>query len=267
MHGEVSAADWWRALHPEDPRWLQGSLGHLVLSVQRDGSEWLVHSEHLDDRSDRASWVELSEDEPDLAEGAVRFLFDGPADALELRPTLADRPVIAKPKSPIIVPHGQNVTVYIGTPLWVQLLQSGRPEVLAEFSAERLSLTWFGVSTRVGEVCYSTSTSAHLNLENFPAVPSYAITRVSLLNEGSEPLRFKQVKLPLATLSLLTDDRGQHFTEPVSMTQTPGGLTQIARQPIDADDPLFRDLTRVGEPRIPVHDRNLVETAIDRLFR
>lgn len=238
-----------------------------MLSVQRDGSEWLVHNEHLDERSDRASWTELSEDEPELSEKAERFLFDGPAEALELRPALADRPVIARPRSPITVPNGHNATVYIGTPLWVQLLQSGHSEVLAEFSAERLSLTWFGQSTRVGEVCYSTSTSARLNLDNFAGVPSYAITRVSLLNEGSEPLRFKQVKLPLANLSLLRDESGQHFTEPVSMTQTPSGLTEISSQEVTEDDDLFRGLARVGEPRAPANERNLVETAIDRLFR
>ncbi|MEM9409312.1 MAG: hypothetical protein AAGA81_25005 [Acidobacteriota bacterium] len=267
MGTATTSQDWWESLQPDSRVWRQGRLGHLVLSVQREGPEWMVHSEHVPERNKIASWQELGTVSAETLAGAGRFLFDGPAEALELRPALADRPVIARPRNPITVPIGHRATVYVGTPLWVQLLQSGHREVLAEVSAERLSLTWFGETMKVGEVCYSTATSARLHLENFPPLPDYAITRVTLRNDGAAPLRFTQIKLPVATLSLLRNEAGQHFTEPVRMTQTDGGMTKIDVQAPAAGDELFEGLTPASAARQTKNDRNLVESAFDRLFR
>ena len=105
MSNERQNSGWWNPLHPAAGTWLRGRLGHLAITLGRRGPEWLVSHEY-EERVENSSWAEQVADSEEELEGAVRYVFEKSADSLELRPALADRPVIARPRTQVTVPAG-----------------------------------------------------------------------------------------------------------------------------------------------------------------
>ena len=251
-------SSWWDALHPPQDTWIEGRLGHLVLQLYRHGNEWQLRHTHAAERLDEGSWREgLSEAIPESSLPS-RFLFREDTDDLCLQPALADRPVIAKPRSQVTVPGRNAATVYVGTPVWVQLRDEHDSELLAEFSTERLSRTWFGPSPTSGEICYATATAARLSLDDLPSLPDYALTTVHLRNRSSLALRFSHIKLPVASLGIYRTENGLHVTEPVTMIQTDDQLTEVEIEP---EGP-HTSLPQVGRPRQPMQSRSLIQATL-----
>ena len=236
-----------------------GRIGHLQLWLMRRGSEWLVHADWNDERVIRPSW----ENQPGAPEDVspARYLFRDAADALELRPALADRPVIARPRSEVTIPGGNDTTVFIGTPIWVQLREENDRDLLAEFPAERLSLSWFGENTMNGEVCYSTKTSARMALENIPQLVDYALTEVRIRNRTPKPLRFTHIKLPVRSLAVYRGPDGHFVTESVILEQKDDSLASIDVVPLGAGS----TWQEAGERREPPTTGSLIK-ALDRFF-
>ncbi len=250
---------WWQTKNPPEGAWIEGRIGHLVLALLRHGNEWNLEHRYSDTRITEISWSERHTTASDP--NPSRFLFETATGGMELRPALADLPVIARPRAEITVPARNTTRVFIGTPLWVQLREETQAALMAEFCTEQLSQTWFGPKVSEGELCYSTATAARLHFENLPELPDYAVTTVQLRNESSEPLRFNQIKLPVRALSVFRDRNGLHVTEPVAMTQPSEGPTEVS---IDREAPLA-DWERVGAPRDP-GESNLLTQTLTSLF-
>lgn len=240
-----------------------GRIGHLVLELQRQGAEWQLRHSYAPERVLESTWTQATAESAPGKEDALpsRFLFREPAGHLELRPALADQPVIAKPRAEVTVPARNEAVVYVGTPLWVQLREEKHPDLLAEFCIERLSHTWFGKNTTSGEICYATATSARLRLENVPSLPDYAVTTLHLRNDSSKPLRFTHIKLPVATLAIYRNTAGLHITEAVTMVQTEAEMTRVT---VEKAGPHTK-LPLVGPARAPDTPSSLIR-ALDRLF-
>ncbi len=251
---------WWKPLHPPDGACLLGRMGHLELTLMRNGSEWLIHTDWAEERVDTPSWEDLPTPASRL-EDAARFLFRDSADALELRPVLADRPVIAKPRTEVTIPGDNDTVVYIGTPLWVQLREQHDNDLLVEYPLERLSRTWFGRNAMDGDVCYSTQTWARLALENFPFLPDYAMTRVRIRNHTKRPLSFTHIRLPVVSLSIYRDADDRFVTEPITLEQKDDGLAAIEVDPLPRDS----KHEQVGDRRQPLPSGSLMK-ALDRFF-
>ena len=255
-----SDVDWWDPRRPSEGVWIRGRVGHLQLWLMRRGSEWLVHADWTGERAATAVWEELSS-APDM-EAPSRFLFRNAADGLELRPALADRPIIARPRSEVTIPGGNDTTVYIGTPIWVQLREENDSDLLAEFPAERLSLSWFGRNTMDGEVCYATKTSARLDLENLPQLADFALTQVRIRNRTLHPLRFTHIKLPVRSLSIYRAGDGHFVTESVVLEQKDDSLASIEVADLTGASSTW---TPAGDRREPLASGSLIK-ALDRFF-
>jgi hypothetical protein len=161
--------------------------------------------------------------EPPEAEANARRLgFHKTRNRLRLAPMTADRPVVVKPVTPFMLPPGEELTLYISTILWLQV-QVGDP--LKEFLQVPLfrpSDTWFGSSTRDGEMCYALQTSARLRLENLPVRPHRAISALRVRNKAEENLVIEKVLLPMPHMSLFAAADGQLWTEAVTLDHAEG---------------------------------------------
>lgn len=169
-------------------------------------------------------------------------------ETIALRPTLADRPVVARPEHPLSVLPNEAVTLYLSTPLWARIVLVESERVLWEVPSHRMSDTWFGPSTRTGELCYATRMTGRLRLDRIPVRLHRALTPLQVRNRGAEPLSLERVQLPAPHLALYESDDGGLWTDAVTMIRREGETGADIRiaggAPSDASD-----ATRVQEPR------------------
>jgi hypothetical protein len=102
---------------------------------------------------------------------------------------------------------GEEASLFVSVPLSVRIFASGdRP--LVDVPSQRLTDTWFGPSTRVGD----SATRAHQGEAargRAPLSPHLAICRVRLANHAQSPLVVDRLSLPVNHLDLWAHrDRG-----------------------------------------------------------
>lgn len=156
-------------------------------------------------------------------------------------PVLADRPVVTRPEGFCrVMPHSE-VSLFVSTPLWFRIaFDTGSSEQeLFEQAIIRPSDTWFGDTTRSGELCYGSRTPAALTDAALPNLASRAITRVRIRNRASDPLDLLRLALPAPNLGLWLDqDRPElgPSTSSVEVERTSDGL--LARVEVDRRAPV-----------------------------
>ncbi len=198
----------------------------------------------------------LDVDEVDPPEGFVlhRFAAMAGLSTLILTPLLADRPVVARPTHPFMMPPGSAVTVFISTVLWVELSLGGP---LIALPLYRMSDTWFGRSTIDGELCYAMRTALRMGLDDLPRRPHRAITAVHINNRGPDSLQIHRIRLPVQHLTLFTDETGELWTEELEMNREDAGDATLSLRP---NPPAVAGKTsRLAAPRIPPEDSRLLQ--------
>ena len=182
--------NWWGGIELARGDSATWTIGDLTLQVARADSEWRVgwaRPGHVD--SESGSWsMELGLGDAHL-ESLERHVFRETEPQLCLSPALADRPVVTSPEMPLYVLPGEAATLFVGSPLWICILVHESRQAIGEFPIRRPSDTWFGPSTREGEICYATRSQAALDPDNLPLLPRRAVTPVRIRNLASSALR------------------------------------------------------------------------------
>jgi hypothetical protein len=240
-------ATWWAPAKVEVGCRLEGALGTLALSIGHGDDEWTLATSAI--AEEEASAKAVFNIEKGLPENVdERFVHSGESGQVSLAPLLADRPVVIRPRQPVALLSGQTITLYLSTPIWLQIMVSDPPVMLKELPVLQLSDTWFGPSTREGEVCYAGRTQARHNAAELPDRPHRAITPLTIHNKASSPLPLEKISLPVPMLALYGDDNGRLWTQSVTLTREEGSNLAVVR--IDSKAPESdRKLTRLAEPR------------------
>lgn len=199
---------WWGSLTLEPDTHRRWRIGPRTLWLVRRARELTVAHTMSDDPLDDA--LELAEpaDPEEIPENATRLRFALRADAPSpvLHPVLAERAAVMRPEAQLTVPEGEEVTLYVGTPLWLTLTLPAQGErgerALLELSSWRPSDTWFGPDTLRGELAYALSTAGRFTLDDVPPSPHRAITPIRVRNHAREPLQIQRLKVPLPYLTL-----------------------------------------------------------------
>lgn len=210
----VEAARYWR-------------IGALELFVVRQEDGWLVQSfEHRPD-DDEVPPLEIAREIVWMPENTradvVHYKVPGQSDALTLVPRLADRPVVSRPRMPFNVGPGATVTVFVGTPLWVELRAGNEEVLLCELPLMRPAQTWFGASTFEGELCYAGRTRCRTRAEDVPVRPWRAISPLRLENKAKDGWLLDRLALPVPQLPLFAADDGRLWTSSLSTTRNVEG--------------------------------------------
>lgn len=200
----TTSDSWWGELQlaPGDTR--RWRIGPLTLWLTRLAHELQVA--HASDDDPLEGQLEAAvpcapEEVPDDA-SRMRFAFSGRGGRLRLQPLLAERAVVVHPESPLLLPPGENATLFVSSPVWLALQFGAPPRTLLELPSLRPSDTWFGPDTRVGELCYAMKTAGRLSLDELPLRPHRAITPVRIRNRAPDALLLERLKVPLPYLSL-----------------------------------------------------------------
>jgi len=246
----LMANQWWGVVGIPPGETHHWRIGPLDLWIKRLTGEWRVAYGTADDPMDSSLESERLREDPDLAAlGEVeRYAVDDTAEALTLEPALADRAIITRPETPFHVPAGEQVTVYVSTPLWVRIAAGDPPDRLREGPISRPSDTWFGPNTREGELCYASRTRFVLNLENAPMVPHRATTALLIRNRADDALSLERINLPVETLSLFQGPDGRIWTPDVRLERT--AEDEFAELHVGSGEPeQAKGATRIAEPR------------------
>lgn len=212
----------WHGIHevPED-RMITVTVGPLELSIARRPGEWRLgwyRNGHKDgdSGSDLPSASVVRDPgpivDPESAFTVERFLTHSDQEMIRLRPLLADRPMVARPELPLMVPAGEEVDVFVSTPVWVRGELPDPDRILFEIPTTRPSDTWFGPDTRRGVVAYASQTAARLKIDSLPPMPHRAITPLRIRNQASSLLSLERVSVPAHNLRLYADKDGGLWT-------------------------------------------------------
>ena len=216
---------WWteRELGPEEG--LRLAIGPLDLSVYRQRDEWQIcqgwSAAHGGD-SDRLVVEAISEYRP-APDCLQRFAVRGQKSRLRLLPTMADRPIVARPRMPLFVPAGEAIQIFISSPVWLEVAVGDPWRALLQVPTKRLSDTWVGGSTRDGELAYAIRTVARKQLESVPVRPYRAITPLVIRNRADDMLAVEHLNLPAPYLSVFATPQGRLWTEAITMSRTENG--------------------------------------------
>ncbi|MCC5888789.1 MAG: hypothetical protein JJT88_20310 [Gammaproteobacteria bacterium] len=210
----VEAARYWR-------------IGALELFVVRQDDGWLVQSVEHRIGDEEIPLLEIAREIAWMPENSradvVHFKVPDQSDVLTLVPRLADRPVVSRPRMPFTVGPGSTVTVFVGTPLWVELRAGNEEVLLCELPLMRPPQTWFGASTFEGELCYAGLTRCRTRAVDVPVRPWRAITPLRLENRAKDGWMLDRLALPVPQLPLFAAEDGRLWTSSLSTTRNDEG--------------------------------------------
>lgn len=213
---------WWGSFTIPLDQSLQWRIGPLTLVVRCLDGEWNIgHGRTADFDNDDITWeVQSSDQLPETLDNNSRYIFSKIVKQLTVSPRLADRPIISRPLIPFNLTAGEEVTLYVSSPLWLELALGTSPAtVLEEVAIQRPSDTWFGPSTLQGELCYASITHCRTNLTELPQRAHRAITPVLIRNRADTTLTVERLNLPAPLLSLYACADGQLWTPKVTLTR------------------------------------------------
>lgn len=119
-----------------------------------------------------------------------RYAFQSPVDTIQVRPRMADRPIVVHPLHPLRLAPKANVDFYVSIPVDIQLSTGDQEKGhdLERIRSEILSDTWFGDQIS-GVLCYATKSRAR---RECPAIgdaqSTRAICKVQIHNKSTEQL-------------------------------------------------------------------------------
>ncbi len=245
-------------------------IGPAVLHVSRLPGEWRIVYDADTMETDEGNDIHIdvqSAAPVELSRRAVvnRYGMSTGGSSIRLTPALADRHVVVQSETPFHIMPGQNMTYYVSTPLWVAF-HTGKPSVkMTEMPLFRPSDTWFGPSTIQGELCYASTTSGRLRLDDIRFRPHRAVTVVLLKNLTGNPVLLKSLSLPVPNLSLYESADGYLWTQPVKLEMTENNdaaeMSLKQRAPSEAVKAKL-----VCEPRVKAVN-NILTQAMSRLIK
>ncbi|MDX1513052.1 MAG: hypothetical protein R3174_04850 [Gammaproteobacteria bacterium] len=249
-----STGPWWGewTLDEGETRWW--ALGALLVGVHRKAREWRVGYEYF---AEGTAMLPMSERSVDELKTASRYIFSRTGGELKISPALADRAVVTRPVSPLYLPPGEETLMYVSSQAWVRVEAVDPGKVLLDVPSVRPSDTWFGPSTRDGELCYASKTHARLVLEDLPRQPFRAVTPLQIVNESDSEMMLERVSLPVTGLTLYASEAGELWTQSVSMRA--GRDRQLASLKLKDQPPgQIENPVVVSAPREIHHERDLV---------
>lgn len=198
-------------------------IGPLELLVEHTTGEWRVRRSYANGLSANASFFRIEQAESAEEGAGDRYIVADRGSQFSLLPLLPDRAVVARPLSPVFVPAGETVRLYVSMPVWLRLAVGASHKILTELPTQTLSDTWFGLNTREGELCYALRSRCRLTLDGDVVRPDRAITPVRIRNRAGSVLGLERVRVPASQLSLYAEPDGRLWTSEVALERTEDG--------------------------------------------
>jgi hypothetical protein len=243
-------ASWWGEYTIKGRQSLECRIGPLHLLIHNEAQEWQIAYDRDEENDDEHIVCNITESSLTLEgfSNSSRYILNDESGRLHIKPRLADRPVVSRPWSPFNLTAGENVTLYVSSPIWLEVAVGTKARPLEEIAIHRPSDTWFGSSTLEGELCYASRTSCRLRADELPWRPHRAITPLSIHNRADSLLALERISLPVPLLPLYASTDGWLWTPQVTLTREEDG--DMAALKIDKQAPReIMGATLIDSPR------------------
>lgn len=193
-------------------------IGERQLVIQRLPCEW--NTWNIDTETENGENLlhgEYANGEQFEEEFLDRHLQTATLENICVKPALADRPIVTRPNVPLRLLGGEKSRIYVSTPLWFRAMTMPKESTLLDVPFWRPSDSWFGPSTREGEICYAKYTEARMQLELLEQRYHRAITPLLIHNKQKDPLLIERLSLPVPFLSLYQHEGKGLWTEAVNI--------------------------------------------------
>ena len=267
----ISKADlplsWWGQYEFDYDQVKLWHIGPLTLIIRCVKGEWQIAHERNEEFDETNTSFEVKD--TDRLPGALatisRYVFSESNRVIYLNPLLADRPVISRPQIPFYLAPGEDVTLYVSSPLWVSLeAGTSQTKQMEEIAIQQPSDTWFGPSTTVGEICYASSTHCRIDLAELPQRSHRAITPVLIRNQASTTLSLERLNVPTPLLALYSSADGQFWTPRITLVREKDG--DLAALKIDSNPPdEAKQAVQLAKPRKKAGTSTLIQ-AFNAIF-
>ncbi len=262
---QVEIKPWWGGFSMPQNQTGYWQIGPLNLYIRRVRQEWHVASECLRDVLDRTLDVSFNAEFPNRPDLVFsRFAFRETTKNLSILPQLSDRAVVIRPEAPLYIPAGEEVTLFVSLPVWIRIEAGNPAKFLQELPIYRPSDTWFGPSTREGDLCYASRTSARLNVNDVPFRPHRAVASVVIRNAAEDPLFVERLNVTAQHLSLFATPDGYLWTQGMILEREEDG--EAVQVHFEKTAPaVAKDAVLLSGPRIDSED-NLLTRAFHNFF-
>ncbi|MBA6391325.1 hypothetical protein H4J38_11140 [Colwellia sp. BRX10-3] len=240
-------------------------FGDRSIILKRDENEW--NSWNLETVTENDQAMIVGEPDDDCCMKAAKFgryLQQNTSDKIQVLPLLADRSVVTRPDTPLTLLAGEKARLYVSTPIWFSAKLLPKGECLLDLPFWRPSDSWFGPSTRVGQICYAKYTAARIQLNNIEKRPHRAITPITVINNHNEALTIERISVPVTLLHLYADQEHQLWTTGISVHRDGHSdnveLHLDKHAPVEANAPVL-----ISNPRVATEQSILIRS-ISSLF-
>lgn len=257
IDSKTGLAPWWHPVHLEVDQCWHFAVGPLFIYLQRRDGEWLLAWENQTE--DPGRYEMISEAIAGLPEGLTssRYVFNKSPVGFHLTPKLLDRPLVVKTTQPVKVPPGEEIVFYISSPVCVDVELIQPTLLLQQLHTVRLSDTWFGPSTQIGELCYSAKTRARNSKVELPLWAHRAVTTVTVHNRSASLLAIEKLSIPLPFLAVYGLADGTLWTDPVFLEHSDSSALSTLK--IGKDLPAGASVdNRLAAARTPLQRGSLV---------
>lgn len=257
---------WWTEFELTADEGARFQLGPLELVIFRSENEWqFAHSmTGVEDRIGKAWSCEKLASLPPNLPNLERFASGTDGDSIKIEPRVADRPVVARPRTPLHLLPGQHTKVYVSSPVWVEILVGQQARAVRELPVKRLSDTWIGANTRQGEVGYALKTYARSGVDEIQVRDHRVVTPVVVHNRAEDLLLVERMNLPTTYLSIYHNAKNELWTETVTLSHQEGlGMASLdlkSGPPTEAGE-----ASRLTRPRRIIEENRLVRAFGDIL--
>lgn len=268
MH-TTNFTSWWGRHTVETNRTNYWQVGPLHLWIQHLNYQWKITW------TQEGNWLDAAtrfipgarQETPPLSAKQVNCIFGSASrEDLIFAPSLPDRPLIARLATPVFVLPGEEVNLYLISPLWLKIEMAQPSKLLYEIPIYQLSDTWFGPMSAMGELCYASSTPAFLDLREVPVRLHCVISAITIRNSGTDSLLIEKVNLPLPRLSLFYSPRTGFWTDRVILERKEDAEMAVLR--LDRQPPADASPTQfVAGPRLTSAEPISAIRAFSALFR
>ncbi len=242
-------------------------LRALEVYLEYQACEWQIHYRYRfdnDETVDTALSFQPVSELPDSGLTSTRIMHSTVSNVLQFRPTLANRPIVAKPHTPLWIPSNEAVTIFASTPIWLAILQPESSQPLMTIPSFILSDTWFGSKPHVGELAYASRFSGRTQLESLPRRSSRIITPLKIINHSDEHIKLDKTPIPTDVLSVHLSQRELWTPGITAIKENDEKMTQISVD--ETLHPSLKQTTRIVEPR-EADSNTLLSKTFGRLFK
>lgn len=260
-------AIWWGETAIQSGKRLQLRCGDLQLDILPKDNEWLVQYQLSKDLV--VFKAELSyNDETDDAiefENKQRFVSNALPDHVILQPALADRSITCKPKVTVSLFPKQQISLFVGLPLWLQLHMDGIETALLDIPTVRISDSWFGPDSRKGVICYASTNNEQLDLKPTVNHGTRVTLEVRVKNNSDAILSLDKLSIPVPHLALYVDKENEFYTRRMTLTREQDENASLTIDDVMSCGLTDSDVTLVTKAREDI-GRSKITKALSALF-